>query len=597
MKTYKYLLILFVSISFNSSAQSWLWARQGTTNSDLTAVAADSKGNVYITAPYFDSITFGSNHLFTTFGLTGGGSYVVKYDSLGNIVWVTQPKVFSGYPNEFLYTFSNAIDNNNDMYITGQDAGLATFGKDSVTTGVNGYGFIPYLVKYDENGNVLWTRQARNNEMSNDVGQGDAVTTDILGNVYITGLFEDTLTFGADTVKDIIPNNNNVFIVKYDTKGNVLWAKQANLFSSMSSANGNSVGTDQLGNVYLTGYFTGTINFGSNTLNGINNISLYDVFIVKYNPNGNVLWAKQGNIPSSASGGSGYSVITDKANNVYLTGYFRDTLAFGTDTLKEQVSRTGFGFYGDIFLIKYDANGNILWTKESSNTSDTTWGWSGYSLSMDAYNHIYMTAGGFLLGTGKVIFGIDTFSYNAVDKDPAIAMELDTAGEVLCFSNVISGGDDQSLLVSDPTGKYVYWGGDFWTSTVVLGKDTIVQYPNSTEYPFIARWQSCTVPIDTNQLPVTQEPCHSLFIPNAFSPNKDGQNDILYVRGDCISSMDFIIFDRWGAKVFESNNVNYGWDGTYKGKPMNTASFAYFLKAVLLDGTTVQKKGNITLVR
>jgi gliding motility-associated-like protein len=61
--------------------------------------------------------------------------------------------------------------------------------------------------------------------------------------------------------------------------------------------------------------------------------------------------------------------------------------------------------------------------------------------------------------------------------------------------------------------------------------------------------------------------------------------------------MDFIIFDRWGNKVFETENINQGWDGAYKGQPMNAGTYVYVLHAILNDGSLIEKKGNITLVR
>jgi gliding motility-associated-like protein len=90
--------------------------------------------------------------------------------------------------------------------------------------------------------------------------------------------------------------------------------------------------------------------------------------------------------------------------------------------------------------------------------------------------------------------------------------------------------------------------------------------------------------------------CGEVFIPTAFSPN-EAHNSILYVRGPCIASMDFMVFDRWGNKVFESQNSDKGWDGTYKGQPMNMATYVWLLTATLQDGTSISKKGNVTLVR
>ena len=91
--------------------------------------------------------------------------------------------------------------------------------------------------------------------------------------------------------------------------------------------------------------------------------------------------------------------------------------------------------------------------------------------------------------------------------------------------------------------------------------------------------------------------CGEVFVPSGFSPNGDGKNDILYVRGNCIKTMDFRIFNRWGEKVFESTDHNIGWDGNYKGKPCDTDVFVYYLKAETVTGLKVNTKGNITLMK
>jgi gliding motility-associated-like protein len=91
--------------------------------------------------------------------------------------------------------------------------------------------------------------------------------------------------------------------------------------------------------------------------------------------------------------------------------------------------------------------------------------------------------------------------------------------------------------------------------------------------------------------------CGDVFVPTAFSPNGDNENDILYVRGDCIKAMDFIIFDRWGNKLFESESESVGWNGIYQGQPMNTGTYVYYLTATLQDGNIIKKKGNVALLR
>jgi len=89
------------------------------------------------------------------------------------------------------------------------------------------------------------------------------------------------------------------------------------------------------------------------------------------------------------------------------------------------------------------------------------------------------------------------------------------------------------------------------------------------------------------------------YVPNIFSPNGDNENDILYVYGANIEEFNFVIYDRWGEKVFETNSLTYGWDGTYRGKLMNTDVFVYYIEVKYQSdpNNTVSEKGNITLIR
>lgn len=91
-------------------------------------------------------------------------------------------------------------------------------------------------------------------------------------------------------------------------------------------------------------------------------------------------------------------------------------------------------------------------------------------------------------------------------------------------------------------------------------------------------------------------PC-TVFVPNAFSPNASGKNDRQCVYGACISTMVFSIYDRWGNKVFESFDPKVCWDGLHNGEPLNPGVFVYHLSATLTNGETVERQGNITLVR
>lgn len=95
--------------------------------------------------------------------------------------------------------------------------------------------------------------------------------------------------------------------------------------------------------------------------------------------------------------------------------------------------------------------------------------------------------------------------------------------------------------------------------------------------------------------PDCQEPY--IFLPNAFTPNGDGENDVLYVRSNIVESLELVIYNRWGQKVFETTNQETGWDGTFKNTLQTPDVFAYYLKAKCFNGQEFFKKGNVTLLR
>ncbi len=88
-----------------------------------------------------------------------------------------------------------------------------------------------------------------------------------------------------------------------------------------------------------------------------------------------------------------------------------------------------------------------------------------------------------------------------------------------------------------------------------------------------------------------------VFIPNTFTPNSDGTNDILYVRGLKVQEAYFAVYNRWGELVWETNDKTKGWDGIYKGKPADVGVFGWYLKVKCFNGEETFKKGNVTLIR
>jgi len=337
--------ILFFSLFLFSisHAQIWDWVTPSINSSptslgDPFGIAADSKGNVFQVGSINGTVKYGSFSLHTSVDDT----YLAKFDSNGNVLWVDTASNLNSFRN---YGYAVAADKAGNAYITGNFSDSVGFGPYHLTSpSFNNF----FIVKYNSTGNIKWAKEAIANSATSR-NMGNWITSDKAGNVYVTGLFTDTVTFGAYT---LITGDENVFLVKYDSNGNVKWAKRAN---TPLQASGNGVATDSKGNIIVTGYFYTIITFGSHTLTS-SKPGDPDVFAVKYDSAGNVIWAKGGKESNSMANNSSALTI-DNSDNIYITGQFFDTLSFGAFIL------TTGNTYGDAFIAKYDSGGNVLWAK------------------------------------------------------------------------------------------------------------------------------------------------------------------------------------------------------------------------------------------
>lgn len=315
--------------------------------------------------------------------------------------------------------------------------------------------------------NWLW---AKSTGGASDDGGGVSVSTDVNGNVLMTGIFvSPTISFGTITLTNADPSSRDIFIVKYDTSGNVLWAKSAGGSSDDYSYD---VSTDASGNLYLTGYFQSpTITFGTTTLT---NAGFGDLFIVKYDVNGNVLWAKR---TGGTSVDGGTSVSTDANGNVLMTGSFQSpTIIFGTTTLTNAGS-------SNIFIVKYDANGNVLWAKLAGGTSDDI----AYDVSTDASGNSFITGN---FNSPTIIFGADTLTNSNAGSSDIFIAKYDASGNVLWAKS--AGGnsvDDASGVSTDANGN-VFMTGYFLSFTITFGTTILTNASAGFEDIFIVKYDS-----------------------------------------------------------------------------------------------------------
>ncbi|MCO5267774.1 MAG: gliding motility-associated C-terminal domain-containing protein [Brumimicrobium sp.] len=119
---------------------------------------------------------------------------------------------------------------------------------------------------------------------------------------------------------------------------------------------------------------------------------------------------------------------------------------------------------------------------------------------------------------------------------------------------------------------------------------------HSTQYILVVTASDGCKGTDTIQINLV-ETCREIFVPNIFSPNRDGENDEFQVFGSCISKFELNIFDRWGMMIFQSFDQDNHWDGKVNGSDVNTGTYAYQVRIITTYGEEIEKSGTFTLVR
>ena len=185
-----------------------------------------------------------------------------------------------------------------------------------------------------------------------------------------------------------------------------------------------------------------------------------------------------------------------------------------------------------------------------------------------------------------------------VEDSILISVSTIPAGSVIASATeytVPQGGT--TTLIGQPAGYSYSWTPSAGVTNPTMQQTTAI-VDQTTLYTFSVTDGICTR-TDTVLVKAYGFICDEpyVFIPNAFSPNGDNENDVLYVRGPLVEDMIFRVFDRWGEMVFESFNRLSGWDGTFRGKALDPDVYDYYLKAICVDGQESIIKGNVTLLR
>lgn len=256
-------------------------------------------------------------------------------------------------------------DSAGNLYVSGY------FGSGSITIGsatLNNIGILDaFVAKLDANGQVLWAKNFGGSGVrTNSAAGGLAVDGD--GNVYLAGSSN-----GGDMTTPALVGigATDVFALKLDSGGNVLWAKRYGGSGVYASASG--IGLDSSNNVYFAGYF----GYGDMTTPALTKIGTRDSYLLKLDSDGNQQWAKSYGGSGSETGA--LSLAVDSSGNSYLSGYFSQSLT--TPTL------TKIGA-NDAFAIKVDNAGNVSWAKGFGGSGATT---MAYGIAVDGSGNSFVT--------------------------------------------------------------------------------------------------------------------------------------------------------------------------------------------------------------
>jgi len=311
----------------------------GTSSYDVgNSIAVDSSGNIYVAG-----ITYGSLDGNTNAG--SGDIFLTKWNSNGKKQWTKQWGTRNNDSGQ-----SVAVDSSGNVFVTGTAGGSLNGYEDTGETDI-------FLTKFDNDGRKMWTSQWWGTDQ---LESGYFVKVDTSGNIFVTGFTNGDLDGNGNA------GETDVFIAKLDDDGNhQQWIKQ---WGTSSNDDGNSIAFDNSGNIFVAGTTWGSLD--GNTNAGDDST---DPFLTKFDNDGNKLWTKQW---GTFYEDSGSSVAVDSAGNIFVTGGTWENLD-GNESAGES----------DIFLTKFDNDGNKLWTRQFGTFYEDY----GRSIVIDGSDNIFIT--------------------------------------------------------------------------------------------------------------------------------------------------------------------------------------------------------------
>jgi hypothetical protein len=442
--------------------------------------------------------------LFGTLPLPSVGNeaaFVAKYDVNGVVQWATYLGLLSGTGGALAY--SVAVDANDNVYVIGSSTTssstpLSVFsysGLLGTAIQVSLYGTFPvptnsgavFLVKYDTNGQAQWATKL---DSVSAYDEGLSIAVDSAANVYITGYYGSQTVLGDlvvytvintatpinitsyGTLANTLGSGQAAFVAKYNTDGVTQWATSILTNATDATVQGNGVAVDSNGNVYVIGTYSRTaatayiVTFNSfqsqapiinvvsyGTINSSNNLG--NIFIVKYDTNGQVQWVTN---MTGLGNDNGNAIAVDTAGDVYVTGMYQSTITL--NTFVSQGSPINLNAYGTLpvvagnqaaFVAKYSTNGgSISWVARIDSFNNEV----GYGIAVDTSGNTYVC------GTTQPSVVVTFWSF----ASQGTPINLNANNTLTIVSGGITTGTSGFLVKYDSTGT-VQWAASLTRST------------------------------------------------------------------------------------------------------------------------------------
>jgi hypothetical protein len=503
------LLTSFLLLSGLLNAQvSRVWGTyygQSADNNVIQCSVTDFSGNIYVAGVTNSTTGVSFNGFQNTYG---GGTYdafLVKFDANGNRIWATY---YGGTQSE--WGFGLAIDNFGNVYLTGftgSSSGIASGGFDNVFGGGTDDAF---LVKFDTNGNRIWATYYGGG--GDDIGLG--ITVDNNGNIYMCGRTLSNNDISSGGFQNTYGGGEDAFLVKFDANGNRIWATY---YGGTEGDVAEGVSTDSNGNVYIGGMSFSLTGIASGGFQNSYGGGFYDAMIVKFDANGNRIWA-------SYYGGSGNDwaiggVATDNNGNVYLAGQTTSTTNIASGGFQNT-----FGGVYDAFIVKFTSSGNRAW--------GTYYGGAGYDtgegLTTDNIGNVYIT--GQTSSTTNIASGGFQNSYGGGLWD-AYLVKFNSTGNRVWGTYYGGSADDWGNTVTDVVGN-IYLSGYTFSSNSIANNGFQNTYGGGQD-GFLVKFSVCTP--DTTTLIETS--CDSYTL-NSITYDSTGNYYQSFVNNsDCDSTI------------------------------------------------------------